>query len=187
MGQYDNRANLKMIKEKTGQKAIYLGFSQGTTQMFYALAKYEDELADLMLKFVALAPCITPAPILPEIMAEQTYYKFPSLGVHHLYGPGYWEDEFLTISGLGEMAKRAGNCKECAPTSIQNSIHWNQVQHNKRFQEYVPVAQYVAGEREGKLIDISSINKIPISMVVGEVDEFCTPVDARAAADLIGA
>ena len=40
--------------------------------------------------------------------------------------------------------------------------------------------------REGKPVDISSISKIPISMVVGEIDKVCKPEDARSSADLIG-
>ena len=40
-----------------------------------------------------------------------------------------------------------------------------------RFQEYAP--NYMQGERETALIDIGSIDKIPISMLVGTADETC--------------
>ena len=47
MGIYDDVANVKMIKEKTGAaKIIYMGFSQGTTQILYGLAKKEEEKAE---------------------------------------------------------------------------------------------------------------------------------------------
>lgn len=71
-------------------------------QMFYALANYEDQLDDLMLKFVALAPCtITSTYGYPESGAENSLYKFPSIGVHQIYGPGYWTDEYLKLAQFG--------------------------------------------------------------------------------------
>ena len=39
MGLYDVPANIKLVKEVTGKKPFYIGHSQGTTQMLYALAK----------------------------------------------------------------------------------------------------------------------------------------------------
>lgn len=39
MGLYDDAANIEMIKEKAGvDKLFYIGYSQGTIQMFYGLA-----------------------------------------------------------------------------------------------------------------------------------------------------
>lgn len=59
MGVYDDVANIKFVKEKTQKpKVSYLGVSQGTVQMFYALAKLEDSFfADNMFTFAALDPC----------------------------------------------------------------------------------------------------------------------------------
>ena len=61
MGIYDDVANIKEVKKVSGvEKVFYIGYSQGTTQMFYALAheKLEEEFfADSMHKFVAFAPC----------------------------------------------------------------------------------------------------------------------------------
>ena len=59
MGKYDTPANISKIKELTGfEKILYLGYSQGTTQMFYGLSKYEESFyADNLLKFLAFAPC----------------------------------------------------------------------------------------------------------------------------------
>ena len=58
MGIYDDVANVKFVKERTGKKVSYLGVSQGTVQMFYALAKLEKEFfADNLFTFAALDPC----------------------------------------------------------------------------------------------------------------------------------
>lgn len=54
MGLYDDVANIKMIKEQTGvEKMFYLGYSQGTAQMFYGLSHLESEFhADNLYKVV---------------------------------------------------------------------------------------------------------------------------------------
>ena len=59
MGLYDNVANVKMIKEQTGQdKIFYVGYSQGSIQMFYGLAHMESQFhADNIHKAVMLGPC----------------------------------------------------------------------------------------------------------------------------------
>ena len=59
MGLYDDKANISFIKEKANQdKIFYIGYSQGTVQMFYALSHIEESfLTDNLIKFIALAPC----------------------------------------------------------------------------------------------------------------------------------
>ena len=54
MGVQDNVANISMIKQHAGvDKVFYIGYSQGTIQMFYALAHLEDTiLADSLHKVV---------------------------------------------------------------------------------------------------------------------------------------
>ena len=43
MGLYDDIANITMIKQQTGvDKVFYIGYSQGTIQMFYGLAHLES-------------------------------------------------------------------------------------------------------------------------------------------------
>jgi lysosomal acid lipase/cholesteryl ester hydrolase len=57
MGQYDIPASLDYISALTGiEKIAYVGHSQGTTQMFYGLANWEDYYKDKISIFVALAP-----------------------------------------------------------------------------------------------------------------------------------
>ena len=59
MGRYDTPANITKIKDQTGvDKIFYLGYSQGTIQIFYGLAHLEDSFyADSLIKVVTLAPC----------------------------------------------------------------------------------------------------------------------------------
>ena len=88
MGIYDDVANIKAIKKESGaEKVFYLGYSQGTVQMFYALSHLDSSFfADNLYKFVALAPCT----ISPEDGSEDYWlgnlYSIQDLGIHSLYG-----------------------------------------------------------------------------------------------------
>ena len=58
MGMYDDPANIKMIKDQTKEdKIFYIGYSQGTVQMFYSLIKKGSDISDSLHRYVALAPC----------------------------------------------------------------------------------------------------------------------------------
>ena len=95
MGIYDDVANIKKVKEVSGaRKVFYIGYSQGTTQMFYALAHKnleEEFFADSLHKFVALAPCTVSA---QDVDGEDWYYdnlyKYRDAGIHSIGGPD-WE------------------------------------------------------------------------------------------------
>ena len=50
-------------------------------------------------------------------------------------------------------------------------MHWWQNTYTDRFQEFAP--NYSEGERETALIDLASIDKVPISMFVGTADGTC--------------
>jgi len=57
MGKYDQPAFLDYITERTGhEKVAYIGHSQGTTQMFYALAENPEYFKSKISLFVALGP-----------------------------------------------------------------------------------------------------------------------------------
>jgi pimeloyl-ACP methyl ester carboxylesterase len=60
LGMYDGQAFMDEIIRQTGQpKVNYIGYSMGTTQMFYGLTKREEDYyMDNMNKFIAIAPCV---------------------------------------------------------------------------------------------------------------------------------
>ena len=89
MGIYDDVANIKAMKKETGaEKVFYLGYSQGTVQMFYALSHLDSSFfADNLYKFLAFAPCtISPADGMPEEYNLGNLYDIQDLGIHSLYG-----------------------------------------------------------------------------------------------------
>ena len=56
--------------------------------------------------------------------------------------------------------------------SVRTNVHWAQNVIQYRFQEYAP--RYMEGETQTDLIDLSSINKVPISIFSGELDVTCS-------------
>lgn len=59
LGDYDTVAQIDFIRAMTGkQKVTYIAHSQGTTQMFYALAINSDFWKQRVNLFVALAPVV---------------------------------------------------------------------------------------------------------------------------------
>ena len=68
--------------------------------------------------------------------------------------------------------------------AVQSETHWWQNTYTDRFQEFAP--NYMAGDRETELIDIASIDKVPIAMLVGTVDNTCPYARAVETAGIIG-
>ena len=61
MGMYDIPAVLEKIIEVTGKpKVTIVAYSQGSSQIYYALAKKQDYFAERVHRFVACATCIIP-------------------------------------------------------------------------------------------------------------------------------
>ena len=89
MGLYDDTANIKFIKDKTGKdKIFYLGYSQGTVQMFYSLIKLHSDVSDSLHKYIALAPCTickngNPSP-------QDNLYKLQDMGIYAMYSTPTW-------------------------------------------------------------------------------------------------
>lgn len=63
MGRYDVPAMLdKIIEVSDNEKVSYVGYSQGTSQMFYALATDEGKISDKIDRAIMMAPCIVIEP-----------------------------------------------------------------------------------------------------------------------------
>ena len=85
---------------------------------------------------------------------------------------------------LGDDAKEYASCDWCEPEGVQSEMHWWQNTYTNRFQEFAP--NYGSGERETDLIDIASIDKVPISMMSGTEDVTCPYSRALETAEIIG-
>jgi poly(3-hydroxyalkanoate) synthetase len=95
----DDKANIERIKQITGEdKIAYIGYSQGTMSMNYALAHDADGwYANNLSRVVELAPCFVAG--IPDEMREifeETYNEtiaiFPLLGINAINGPNWDAD-----------------------------------------------------------------------------------------------
>ena len=91
MGKFDAPEQVDYVRRYTDQdKITYIGHSQGTTQLFYAMSKNPEFWGERLNLFVALAP-----PVLMD-QSEQPLLKFASKFGNRL------EDRFQK-SGLYEI------------------------------------------------------------------------------------
>ena len=88
MGAYDVPTFIDKVLEVTGKNKVNLvGYSQGTAQIFYGMAKNQDYFAERVSRFVALAPCIW-TDLLPLTWEEQVskYLMYDKLGMYSFDG-----------------------------------------------------------------------------------------------------
>jgi len=101
--QYDVKANIQAIKELTGEdKITYVGYSQGTIQMHYALAHDDDHwFSQNLNKIVHLAPCfvLDNYPNWLDDIYDWTIATFQDNGIYAINGPN-WEQDKETICSL---------------------------------------------------------------------------------------
>ena len=77
MGKYDVPAMLDKIIEESGNESVsYVGYSQGTSQLFYGLATDQDKYAKRIDRAIMLAPCVV---TLPMFQIEDHMKFFPVL------------------------------------------------------------------------------------------------------------
>lgn len=186
MGLYDAVSNVKLVKEQTGKKVNYIGFSQGTVQMFYALAKLSHtELADDLFHFAAIDPCTIQVSEGDNVYTEGLFH-FEDYGIYKFGGPG-WPKDNITIckefnADICKYATIYGALPE--PVSVQTNLHWAQNCVENRFQEFSP--NYSQGETTTDLIDLSKLDKVPITVWSGFQDGECSNAQAQIMVDEIG-
>lgn len=96
MGQYDLKAELDYVTSYTKyEKVAYIGHSQGTSQMFYGTAMFEDYFASKVNLFVALGP-------VTKIPHSKDFIPWTS---KHIYFMTQWASEKFGVYHLGSDLK----------------------------------------------------------------------------------
>jgi len=118
----------------------YIGYSMGTTQIFYGLTLIEESYyGKYMNKFVALAPCVYNEPTTYEEY-EDGYGEYRKLGINVIGGPN-WDSHVEDIcANMSEswctMAKLN---KYSEPQPLKSREWYAQITVSDRFQEYDPL------------------------------------------------
>ena len=109
MGTYDVPAALTTVLDVSGkQKATLIGYSQGSAQIWYALAKHQDFYADKVHRFVALASCIISkaGDSSPSDVAKY-YWYLDQKGIYNYFGDDESSKTMAEIDCIAE-GKRCG-------------------------------------------------------------------------------
>ena len=143
-GMYDVPAAIEKIKEVSGvDKVAYIGYSQGTTMMFYALTQATEEnyLADNMSAFIALAPCM----IRPEnSFTYDTYISTDwqpiATNVYpNAFGENFDAAGYCTASNNSNLCgyfTYLANNGGAASADIRSLSHFTQISFERRFQAF---------------------------------------------------
>jgi len=98
MGRYDVPSTINFILDKTGNEQVaYVGFSQGTSQMFYGASVMFSYYREKVSVFVALGPCgAIPNSKTPLIQTagdnrKTLEYVTHTLSIYELKGPDWLE------------------------------------------------------------------------------------------------
>jgi pimeloyl-ACP methyl ester carboxylesterase len=216
MGKFDAPAQVDYVRASTGaQKLAYVGHSQGTAQMFYALATNQDFWAQRLTLFASLAPITRIDHTTNKIfgaLAQDVNLFASALDLAHVYsvlGPiSNWGTK-IACSVLPQLCQFAEGFLITQDPSLDDSdrfqvymghfpsgasvhsfVHFGQVIKAKKFQDFdwgQKRNQQIYGQDSPPEIDISKITDVPLAMFVGSVDDLGDPIDCRWARDQINA
>ena len=210
LGLYDVPAIIKYIREvnKSGEKIIYFGHSQGTSLMFSGLAQKFDFYKENLKLFVALAPVArlsnlasTLLSILSTISAHKmmkkakVYEMCPNTdGTKKLINFMEKHANGLTNFFLGLISD--SQSKECndqnslavylkhypCGCSLKCLIHFVQIIKAKKFIyfDYKKEANWaIYHQKKPPEYDLSVIKDFPIMLIGGEKDKLASPNDVK--------
>jgi gastric triacylglycerol lipase len=204
---YDQPAAFGYIANYTSQKINYIGHSQGTTQMFAALAMQNQTILDNILSFCALGPVaylLHDTSEMLRLLADSSFATlvtdmgiddfFPSDWVTTRFGSvfctlydwackdflHFFSDYNPTVDNVARMPIFMGH--EPSGTSSLNMLHWRQMQLQTSYifqlYDYGTTGNIAAyGQPIPPSLNLSAI-ELPVHMFVGVYDELADPQDA---------
>jgi pimeloyl-ACP methyl ester carboxylesterase len=181
MGLFDDVSNINTIKRVTGEEKIfYVGYSQGTAQMFYALS-HVPSLEQSLHRVVQLAPCFIPYFPPPSDTVEYsnaTIMQYQSKNIWAFNGPNWERDLPVLCTNFGkDLCDYFGAFAGWQASGVENGKYWTTVGVTQRFQEY-NINDWKAGTYDQPLIPIQNI-KVPLSFIIVKDDVTCLPAQAK--------
>ena len=210
MGIYDIPAVINYIKtvNKTNEKIIYFGHSQGTTLMFSGLSEKYDFYKENIKLFVALAPIARLTYLestLLSLMSKISMHKlFKKMEVYEVcpntegtkkmmnfmdkyanglmgFFIGLLSDEDSSICNNKNALSVYFNHYPCG-SSLKCLIHFVQIIESKKFIKYdynKEANLFIYHQIEPPEYDLSKIKDIPMMLIGGEKDKLSTREDIR--------
>lgn len=138
------------------------------------MAKKPDFFAEHVNRLIAVSPCVFNSPPLP----------YPDIAVYlkDLREKGIlFVPTTLSISDYDPVAPRidcakdeSKDCEYEAGYPVASQVYWAQIRQNERFQEPIPLDQWLRGEDVSPLVPLDRI-QTPTSLMVGARDKNCRP------------
>ena len=210
MGLYDTKAEIDYVKHQTNKdKVAYIGMSQGSTQMLYALTFNNDYYKNNLSIFIGLCPAAKPdykgdIPLMFKMAENDLYFKVLKYLNKLEFKPSSFFINKITCS-LGRIFPKfteyiLKETSEFEPSvndftavqrmgsrfhqgySLKTLEYWSQIFKKNRF------AKYDYGETENlkkygsvdpPVVDISKIKDVPIAIMVGIHDRLVPIRDSR--------
>jgi len=162
MGIHDVPATIDKILDETNKsKVTYIGMSQGNAQMHYGLAKKEnDYYQNTLNRFISLAPCVFDWDRSFDATYEGSMDFYQKLFDAEIYYSGgksaRWNNMKICYEyGFdSDMCQEMNNINAGTRHSWRNELYNDQIWVNDRFQEPIPVEDWVDGTtRESEELD----------------------------------
>lgn len=210
MGLYDIPAVIKYIREinKSNEKIIYFGHSQGTTLMFSGLAQKYDFYKENIKLLVALAPIARLSNLdstLLSLMSKISMHKLlKKIEVHEICPNTEGTQKIINfmdkyangltsffIGLVSDEDSKQCNSKNAMSVylnhypcgcSLKCLIHFIQIIESKKFiyYDYKKEANfYIYHQADPPEYDLSKIKDIPIILIGGEKDKLSTREDIK--------
>jgi len=216
MGTYDLKSVLTFVTDTTGyEKVAYVGHSQGTTELYYALSEDNAWFSNKISLFVALGP-VTKLPntqaALMQLSAEFYGPLDDAINLFNMYEflGDTWFTSTATNLFCGTVAWFCEAIERSIATSdpnaddndrfevymghfpsgspMQSLMHYAQNYREDRFQLWAPdynTFLAIGQHKHTDLIPLENIVSPPVAMFVGHSDILADPVDAKWASETI--
>lgn len=205
LGEFDAPAQIDFVLKATGKsKLTYVGHSQGTSQMYSALAENYGGLRDKLNLFVALAPIVNLHDTTNSMLLSASAHWQGLLSTSHHLGvyalrtqnqsskmAGFCKYFAWICSGIGSWFKPSPWNVDAATQYLikrpQSSASLGQVAHYGQIIKSTVYKQYdygrgaineaIYGTVVPPLIPLSSIEDVPIAMFLGQYDDLAVATD----------
>ncbi|CAI2367552.1 unnamed protein product [Moneuplotes crassus] len=207
MGMVDSKAVIKHVKQQTGHdKVTFVGQSQGSAQMFYALSRDSEWFREHLNLFVALAPVTRVSrdsfPFYQKLIKRKSLLRFLDwLEMTDLYNkdtvlmnmayllarvwPGFVNKAQRFIhDGVPEVNDHESVLRfwyrHQGGNSYKNLMHWKQVLQKERFVRFdygEKINMIKYGTPSPPDIDLTRIHSVPIALFCGNYDVISSKFD----------
>jgi len=186
LGKYDLPVQIDLALKTSGQeKLTYIGHSQGTSQMFWALANDQDHYLSRVNAFVALAPVANMAHVDLAVKASTLMLGTARYIAEHDNFYSLFNPEEMDLSALGKSGQVLlnfvnffggiflGHDPDPKESSTKMVWHYGQIIKNDGV-----FAEYSSDDSvPGKKIPLENITKMPIWLFCGTKDPVATYED----------